>query len=70
MKVKMLQCMAGDRFVRNVGDEVEMPEAEAVRLIDAGFAVQVEAVEVEKKPKGKKKAVETAPEDGAGEAGN
>lgn len=38
MKVRMLQCMAGDRVVYNVGDVCEFDAEAAQRLIDAGFA--------------------------------
>jgi len=38
MRVRMLQCMAGDRIVYNVGDVCDMPSESAQRLIDAGFA--------------------------------
>lgn len=50
MRLKYLQSMAGDREVRNVGDEGDVNNAEAIRLIAAGFA---EAVS---KPKAGKKA--------------
>lgn len=62
----MLQCMAGDRFVRNVGDEVELPDDEAGRLVAAGFAVEVAEAAAEagekKSPKTKKKVAEAAAE--------
>ena len=38
MKVRIVHCMAGSDYVRNPGDEVEVEDAEAVRLIDAGIA--------------------------------
>lgn len=50
----MLACMAGSGFVRNVGDVVEVPEDEASRLIEAGFASDAP----------KSPAVPTAPETG------
>lgn len=37
-KVKMLQQMAGERFVWNVGEEVTLPAEKAERLVKAGFA--------------------------------
>lgn len=57
MKVKYLQSMVGDRFVRSVGDEADVDDAEARRLIKAGFAAAVKAKDDEKKPddKGKDK---------------
>lgn len=50
MKVKYLQSMVGDRFVRSVGDEADVDDAEARRLIKAGFAAAVKAKDDEKKP--------------------
>jgi hypothetical protein len=35
----MIQCQAGTDFVRNPGDVLEIPDAEALRMIDAGIAV-------------------------------
>lgn len=40
MIVEMLACMAGDSFVRNPGDVIEVDDAEGQRLIDAGFAAE------------------------------
>lgn len=37
-KVRYLQCMAGDRFTRNVGDVGEVSEDEAKRFVAAGYA--------------------------------
>jgi hypothetical protein len=39
MLVKMTVCLAGARFILNPGDEAEFAADEAIRLIDAGFAV-------------------------------
>lgn len=39
MKVKMTTCMAGLDFVRNVGDVVDVDDAEGARMLLAGFAV-------------------------------
>lgn len=38
MKVKILVSMAGVDFVRNSGEVMDLPTAEAKRLIDAGYA--------------------------------
>lgn len=45
MKIKMLTSQAGVDFVRNPGDELDVPDAEAIRMIEAGIAepVRVEA---------------------------
>ena len=56
MKVKYLQSMAGDRFVRVAGEEHEIPDTEAERLIVAGFVEKSKESTTEqeaKKPKGK-----------------
>ena len=41
MKVKILQCMAGSDFVRDVGDICEVDNDEGERIIAAGFAESV-----------------------------
>jgi hypothetical protein len=41
MKIKMLTSMSGPTLQRNHGDEIEVPDAEAKRLIEAGFAAPV-----------------------------
>lgn len=41
MHVKMIQCQAGTDFVRNPGDVVEVSDAEAIRMIEAGIALPV-----------------------------
>ncbi len=41
MKVRMLQTQAGDRFVRSVGDVVEVDSEEGKRLIEARLAEPV-----------------------------
>mgnify|MGYP001287961313 CR=1 FL=1 len=38
MKVRMIQCQAGVDFVRNPGDVVDVSDAEAGRMIEAGIA--------------------------------
>ncbi|MBD9636090.1 hypothetical protein IB277_07255 [Ensifer sp. ENS07] len=38
MKIQMLVGLAGNEYSLAPGDEREFPQAEAVRLIDAGFA--------------------------------
>jgi hypothetical protein len=47
VKVRYLMCAAGTRFVRDVGDECEIDEAEAERYAAVG------AVELVKEKKGK-----------------
>lgn len=54
MRVKAIVCISGADHTINVGDEVEMEDAEAVRHIQAGHAVPV-APKVER-------AVKAAPE--------
>lgn len=46
MKIKMLASFAGE-WSCNRGDEVERPDDEAIRLIDAGLAVPVRDVPLE-----------------------
>ena len=43
MKVRMLTSMAGENFVWNHGDEIEVPDAEGKRFIEAGIAEPVVA---------------------------
>lgn len=47
MKIKMLASFAGD-WSCSVGDEIDRPDAEARRLIEAGFAVPVRTEPVER----------------------
>jgi len=47
MLIKMTTSIAGVDFSAAPGQEIEMPEAEALRLIDAGFATAVKANKVE-----------------------
>ena len=42
-KVKLTVSMAGANYTRDAGDEHECSEAEAKRLIEAGFAVPIAA---------------------------
>ena len=52
MKIKMLVSMAGTDFVLDPGAETErFPEAEAIRLIEAGYAEPVDAAEIERATK-------------------
>lgn len=56
MKIRMLVSTAGIDFALNVGDETErFDDAEAIRFIEAGYAVPVAEVAVER-------AVKAAPE--------
>ena len=49
MKLKMTVSMAGDRFSLSAGDETEVfDDADAKRLIEAGYAVPVAAPKVER----------------------
>lgn len=48
MRIRMLVCQAGVDFVRNVGDEVEVGDAEAMRLIAAAYAEPVRRQVVER----------------------
>ncbi|RVH74272.1 hypothetical protein [Sinorhizobium meliloti] len=41
MKIKMLVSLAGNEYSLSPGDERDFTQAEAIRLIDAGFAVPV-----------------------------
>jgi len=45
MKVKLLVCRSGPDFTQNAGDVVAVSEAEALRMIKAGQAEPVKAVE-------------------------
>ncbi len=50
MKVRILTCMVGRRFVRNRGDVVDLPDAEAERLIASRFAEPTEPEPVSPPP--------------------
>jgi hypothetical protein len=41
MKIRMLVGLAGSEYSIGPGDEREFPDKEAIRLIDAGYAVPV-----------------------------
>lgn len=41
MKVEITQCLSGPGVLHNVGDKVKFSDKEAIRLIEAGFAVPV-----------------------------
>lgn len=47
MKIKMLVGLAGPNYALSPGDEREFPDAEAIRLIDVGYAVPATAARVE-----------------------
>ncbi len=58
MKIKMLAGFSGE-WSCNRGDEIERPRKEALRLIEAGYAVAVREEKPEtatKKPKGVERA--------------
>jgi hypothetical protein len=42
MKLRMIVCQAGVDFTRDPGKEYDVPQAEALRMIEAGIAVAVE----------------------------
>lgn len=46
MKIKMLASFSGEWTCRR-GDEVDRPDAEAIRLIEAGFAEPLREANVE-----------------------
>ncbi|MDW9600437.1 hypothetical protein GOA86_19020 [Sinorhizobium meliloti] len=56
MKIKMLIGLAGNEYSLSPGDEREFPDKEAIRLIDAGYAVPVAEGKVERA------VVQSAPE--------
>lgn len=39
MRIKLLQSRAGVDFSQNAGEEIDAPEAEAIRMIEAGQAI-------------------------------
>lgn len=47
MKIKMIVSMAGNGFSLSPGDEWEVPEQEAIGLINAGFAIPLASTEIE-----------------------
>lgn len=55
MKVKLLISRAGAGFSQNVGDEIDVSEAEGLRLVQAGKAVAV----AEKRETATRKPAET-----------
>lgn len=83
MKVKLKTCRAGVGFVQNIGDVIDVDDAEGQRMIEAGQAVTVEvesaaedpgvenaAANPTPKPKRKrstKKPAETSPKEASNE---
>jgi len=71
MLLKMIAGLSGPEFNLAPGDEHEFDDAEAGRLIDAGFAIQAEADEAQaavapaKTKKGKANVVSTEGNAGA-----
>lgn len=60
MQITILVSLAGDGFAWNPGENVEVEDGEAVRLIEAGFAEPVRTVTREKAVASKReKAVTT-----------
>ena len=47
MKVVMLQSQYGPDVSRNTGDELEIPDAEAKRMIESGLAAPMRSAKVE-----------------------
>ena len=47
MKIKMLTSMSGPSTQRSRGEEVDVDDAEAIRLIESGFAEPVRGSEPE-----------------------
>jgi hypothetical protein len=48
MNIKMLVGLSGNEYSLSPGDERDFPEKEAIRLIDAGFAVPATEEKVER----------------------
>lgn len=48
MKIKMLVGLAGNEYSLSPGDERDFPQNEAIRLIDAGYALPVAEKETER----------------------
>jgi hypothetical protein len=48
MNIRLLVGLAGNEYSLAPGDEREFPEKEAVRLIDAGYAVPVAEEKIER----------------------
>jgi len=48
MRIVMLVGLAGNAYTLGPGDERDFPDAEAIRLIDAGYAAPVAAQAVER----------------------
>jgi len=48
MKIKMRVSFAGAGFSAGPGDEVDRPDAEAIRLIEKGYASPLSAMPVER----------------------
>lgn len=51
MKIKLIVSRAGAGFAQNAGDEIEVGDAEAIRMIAAGQAEAVRSATVEKATK-------------------
>lgn len=47
MKIKMLVSFAGAGFSASPGDEIDRPDAEAIRLVQKGYAVPVSGTAIE-----------------------
>lgn len=58
MKIKMLTSLAGPEYALSRGDEREFEDGEAIRLIEAGYAVPAADAPMERavKPAAEKRA--------------
>lgn len=69
MLLKMIAGLSGPEFSLSPGDERDFDDAEAARLIDAGFAAKVEADDLVEAPvktkKGRANVVSTEGDAGA-----
>lgn len=48
MEIRMLVGLAGNEYSLSPGDQRDFPDAEAIRLVEAGYAVPVGEKEVER----------------------
>ncbi|MDW9792124.1 hypothetical protein GOB42_15165 [Sinorhizobium meliloti] len=48
MRIKMLVGLAGNEYSLSPGDERDFPQNEAIRLIDAGYALPIAKKETER----------------------
>lgn len=48
MKIRMSVGLSGNEYSLAPGDEREFPDAEAIRLVEAGFAIPIAEVKIER----------------------